>query len=142
MSLAANLAGKAINISKTTAPHAISYPFTSLYNISHGHAVSLFFEKFLKFNFSNLHKSETSFNLNERFELIFKLFDVKNIEDFSKKIISIKQQAKLVDDLKILNVDLNKNYDQVIKGINLLRLGNNPVKIVEEDIYNIFKKNI
>ena len=142
MSLAANLAGKAINISKTTAPHAISYPFTSLYNISHGHAVSLFFEKFLKFNFSNLHKSETSFNLNERFELIFKLFDVKNIEDFSKKIISIKQQAKLVDDLKILNVDLNKNYDQIIKGINLLRLGNNPVKIVEEDIYNIFKKNI
>ena len=48
MSLAANYAGKAINISKTTAPHAVSYPFTSLYNISHGHAVSLFFEKFFK----------------------------------------------------------------------------------------------
>ena len=26
MSIAANLAGKAINISKTTAPHAASYP--------------------------------------------------------------------------------------------------------------------
>ena len=43
MSIASNLAGKAINISKTTVPHAVSYPFTSLYNISHGHAVSLFF---------------------------------------------------------------------------------------------------
>ena len=46
MSIAANLAGKAISISKTTVPHATSYPFTSLFNISHGHAVSLFFEKF------------------------------------------------------------------------------------------------
>ena len=34
MSIASNLAGKAISISKTTAPHATSYPFTSLFNIS------------------------------------------------------------------------------------------------------------
>ena len=40
MSIASHLAGKAINISKTTAPHAASYPFTSFFNISHGHAVS------------------------------------------------------------------------------------------------------
>ena len=50
MSIASNLAGKAISISKTTAPHAASYPFTSLFNISHGHAVGLFFENFFKFN--------------------------------------------------------------------------------------------
>ena len=47
MSIASNLAGKAINISKTTAPHAVSYPFTSLFNISHGHSVSLFLKNFL-----------------------------------------------------------------------------------------------
>ena len=51
MSIAANLAGKAINISKTTAPHATSYPFTSLFNISHGHAVSLFLKIFLNLIF-------------------------------------------------------------------------------------------
>ena len=33
MSIAAMLAGKAINISKTTAPHAVSYPFTSHFNM-------------------------------------------------------------------------------------------------------------
>ena len=47
MSIAANLAGKAISISKTTVPHATSYPFTSLFNISHGHAVSLFLKNSL-----------------------------------------------------------------------------------------------
>ena len=97
-------------------------------------------KNFLKFNFSNIQKSETSFNLQERFELIFELFNVKNIDDLSKKIILIKQKANLVDDLKILKVDLNKNYDRIIKGVNLLRLGNNPVKIVAEDIYNIISK--
>ena len=48
MSLGALSAGKAINISKTTAPHAVSYPFTSEHGISHGHAVALTLPIFLK----------------------------------------------------------------------------------------------
>ena len=139
MSIAANLAGKAINISKTT-PHATSYPFTSLFNISHGHAVSLFFENFFKFNFQNLQKSETTFDLKKRFEMIFDLFNVKNIDDFNKKISLLKNKADLADDLRSLKIDLDKDYNKIIKGVNLLRLGNNPVKIEEKDIYNIFQK--
>ena len=37
----ANLAGKAINIAKTTAPHALSYSLTIRFGIPHGHAVAL-----------------------------------------------------------------------------------------------------
>ena len=140
MSIASNLAGKAINISKTTAPHAVSYPFTSLYNISHGHAVGLFFEKFFKFNFHNLNRSETSFDLKERFDLIFNLFNVKNINDFSSKISLIKEQAKLEDNLKKLNIDIIESSEKIIKGINLMRLGNNPIKINENDIFEIISK--
>ena len=137
MSIAANLAGKAISISKTTAPHAASYPFTSLFNISHGHAVGLFFERFFKFNYENLEKSEVSFDLKKRFDLIFNLFDVPNIEDFNSTISSIKKQAKLEDNMNLLNIDLNKNIEKIIGGVNLLRLGNNPVKINGQDITNI-----
>jgi len=137
MSIAANLAGKAISISKTTAPHATSYPFTSLFNISHGHAVGLFFERFFKFNYENLEKSEVSFDLKKRFDLIFNLFDVPNIEVFNLTISSIKKQAKLEDNMNLLNIDLNKNIEKIIGGVNLLRLGNNPVKINGKDITNI-----
>ena len=140
MSIASNLAGKAISISKTTAPHAVSYPFTSLFNISHGHAVGLFFESFFKFNFDNLNKSETSFDLKQRFDLIFNLFNVKNINDFNSKITLIKKQANLEDNLKTLNININKSSEKIIMGINLLRLGNNPVKIDGKDIYNIISK--
>jgi len=142
MSIASNLAGKAISISKTTAPHAASYPFTSLFNISHGHAVGLFFENFFKFNYDNLNRSETSFDLKQRFNLIFDLFYVRNFNDFSNKIILIKKQANLVDNLDILNIDIKQSSEKIIKGINLLRLGNNPVKIDGKDIFNIISKSI
>ena len=95
MIIASNLAGKAINISKTTLPHAVSYPFTSFFNISHGHAVSLFFEDFFKFNYENLSKSESKFNLKKRYELIFKIFNIQNIDQFSKKIFILKKKLIL-----------------------------------------------
>ena len=140
MCIAANLAGKAISISKTTVPHATSYPFTSLFNISHGHAVSLFFERFFKFNYDNIDNSETSFDLKERFDLIFNLLDVKDINNFNSKISFIKKQAKLEDNLENLNINISQSSERIIKGINLLRLGNNPVKIDENDIVKIISK--
>ena len=140
MIIASNLAGKAISISKTTAPHATSYPFTSLFKISHGHAVGLFFESFFKFNFDNIKRSETSFDLEKRFDLIFNLLDVKNIKDFNSKITLMKRDAKLEDNLSTLNININQEAGKIIKGINLLRLGNNPIKISENDIYKIITK--
>ena len=41
MMLAANDAGRAINITQTTAPHAMSYKLTSLYGLPHGNAVAV-----------------------------------------------------------------------------------------------------
>lgn len=140
MSIASNLAGKAISISKTTVPHAVSYPFTSLFNISHGHAVSLFFENFFKFNYQNLGKSETFFDLKSRFDLIFKLIDVHNINEFNSKISLLKKQAKLEDSIDKLNIDIERNSEKIMNGINLLRLGNNPIKLEKKDILKIILK--
>lgn len=41
MHVAANLAGRAINLTTTTLAHAMSYKITSLYGLAHGHAVAL-----------------------------------------------------------------------------------------------------
>jgi alcohol dehydrogenase class IV len=43
MSRAAHLSGRAIDVSRTTAAHALSYTLTSDFGIPHGHAVALFF---------------------------------------------------------------------------------------------------
>jgi alcohol dehydrogenase class IV len=50
MAVAAHLAGKAINISKTTAAHAISYTLTAEYGVPHGQAVGLTLGPLLAYN--------------------------------------------------------------------------------------------
>ncbi len=141
MSIAAMLAGKAINISKTTAPHAVSYPFTSHFNVSHGHAVSLTLEKFLKFNYKNQNKSKTSFNLNDRYKILFKIFGVKNIDDLNLKIKNIKYEANLRDNFERLNIDIKKHYPKILKEINIKRLKNNPIELSKSDIKLILLNN-
>tara|TARA_Y100000590_G_scaffold29108_1_gene32572 strand:- start:1122 stop:2240 length:1119 start_codon:yes stop_codon:yes gene_type:complete len=141
MCLAANLAGEAINISKTTAPHAVSYPFTSIYNISHGHAVSLTLNKFLKFNYENLKNSNCSFNLKSRYQTIFNLAGCGNINHLDQYLLEIKRKAKLEGNFKKLGINIKKDYRKIISGINKKRLINNPVKLEKKDINIILFKN-
>ena len=139
MCIAANLSGKAISISKTTAPHAVSYPFTSFFNISHGHAVSLTLNKFLKFNYFNYKSSNCDFNLLQRYKIIFDLFMVKDINELDQKMLIIQKKAKLENNLVKLGIDMNKNYSKIISGVNLLRLKNNPIELKKEDLKIILK---
>ena len=141
MCVAANLSGKAISISKTTAPHAVSYPFTSLYNLSHGHAVSLTLEKFLKFNFINHKKAKCDFDINKRYKTIFKIFDVQNILELENAIIEIKKKAKLESNFVKLKINLKNNIDKLLSGINLQRLKNNPVDLNNKDVKTILLKS-
>lgn len=50
MAKGANMAGKAIDITRTTACHAIAYPITSYFGVSHGHAVGLTIPSILVYN--------------------------------------------------------------------------------------------
>ena len=74
-----------------------------------------------------------------RFDLIFEIFECKDINDLISKISLLKKQAKLEDNLIKLNIDIKSNYENIIKGINLLRLGNNPIQVDGEDIIKIIK---
>ena len=140
MSLAANLSGKAISISKTTAPHAVSYPFTALFNISHGHAVSLTLNKFMIYNFKNSHSSSVDFNLKERFNTLFYLTKTKNIEDFNSFLLNITKEVKLENDFNKLGIDINSSISKILTDINDQRLSNNPVTLDKEIIKNLLIK--
>ena len=85
MALSAYYAGKAISISKTIAPHAMSYPFTSHFNINHGHAVSLTFDSILEHNYKNIKHSTSEYNMYKRYINLFKLLNVRNIVGLKKK---------------------------------------------------------
>ena len=93
MIIAANLAGEAINISKTTAPHALSYPFTSHFGISHGHAVAITFNEFLEYNYNYKNLANTDLNLDKKFKTLFKISQTQNIFELIKFFKDIEQKA-------------------------------------------------
>ena len=139
MSLGANLSGKAINISKTTAPHAISYPFTAFYNIPHGHAVSLTLNKFLKFNFDNMSKSNCNFDLNQRFKILFELTNSKNLNELDYFLKDLKKKANLEQNFSKLGINIKAASNRIIGGLNDQRLANNPVAVSKKDIKYILE---
>ena len=51
---ASNYAGRAINITQTTAPHAMSYKLTSMYHIPHGHAVAVCLPKVWRYMLTHM----------------------------------------------------------------------------------------
>jgi alcohol dehydrogenase class IV len=133
---AANFSGKAINIAKTNAPHALSYIFTSKFKIPHGIAVSLFFVEiinlyYLKANIKN------NINLIKKFNLFFKLIEQPDIQGFNnlfyKFFFKSGIKKSLDKSLKKVNYQNNSNF-----YYNLSRLNNSPIKILKEDINSLY----
>ena len=103
--LAANYSGKAINISETTAAHAMSYKITSIYHIPHGHAVAICMNAIM-----NNCKVKEYFGYRINVKTLF--FDVYDYCELSN------------------GIEINDyNLSLLIDSVNPLRLKNFPYKI-------------
>ena len=118
-------------------PHALSYPFTAIYDIPHGHAVSLTFNKFLKYNFLNINKNNANFSLEKRFDKLFKITKTNNIFELDYFFQSLKKKSFLEQNFLKLGINLDKDIDKILKGINNQRLRNNPIKVNKKDLKKI-----
>lgn len=138
---ASNLSGKAINITKTTAPHALSYPLTQLFGIPHGHAVSLTLPFFFVKHFYASHQIlNTSIKLSDHKNRMFELCRLLNLEkpsDIFKLFKKMHRTARLKSKLKGFGVNTKKKAFSAIEYVNIERLQNNPVIILEDDIKEI-----
>jgi len=143
MAKAAHLAGKAINITKTTAPHAVSYAITTFYNIPHGHAVSLTMPKFFTVNANLksavLNEQRGKGYLTKTINEIRKLFGCTTSLDFEKKWYKLMSQVGLESDLKKLGICKQSDIDRIINNVNVERLGNNPLRINRTILRQVFK---
>lgn len=138
MSEASHLAGKAINIAKTTAPHAFSYPFTSFLNIPHGHAVSLTLPYFLKYNFyvttSDCNDPRGSLYVKSKVLEILTFIKATSIDAGLIKIDNLLKNIGVERNLSKLGLTNRKLLSNIIDEVNLERLNNNPRKVNRQDI--------
>ncbi len=137
---ASNLAGKAINLTKTTAPHAISYPLTYFFGIPHGHAVSLTLGEFFIFNSSINKFNATDINRLDNYQQIFSelldIFEVSSAISAKQKFTKLILDLDLETKLSMFNISID-DIPSILNNVNLERLNNNPRKISRRKLESI-----
>ena len=138
---AANLSGKAINITRTTAPHAISYPLTIHFKIPHGHAVALTLSKFFEIN-SQTNKYKINdlrgkTHVDSIMKYIFSLFLASSAKECSKNFNKLMDTIGLERNFNKLGIESKADIKKITDNIDPNRIKNNPVEIDKETVENI-----
>ena len=134
--VASNYSGRAINITQTTAPHAMSYKITSMYNLPHGHAVAICLPVVWKYMVNNL-----DYCIDRRGkDYLEKIFtDIANAFNVATNEDAIKYFMSLLNKLNISSVTPNENDIEVLaKSVNPIRLRNNPIELTEEVLRELY----
>ncbi len=134
MLIGANFSGRAINITRTTAPHALSYVITKEHGIPHGCAVALTIIQFWKYLLSNLknttHPMGESF-MEDRLNELSRVFGGDTLYeglDAANKII--------IETLPEMHTE-NFNVSKISSSIDKDRLRNFPLDLNNDDIAEI-----
>ena len=122
-------AGKAINITQTTAGHAMSYKITSLYRTPHGLAAALVNSELLPYMIENT-KDKDLLKTFDGLKDILKLKDLDALKGYIRKLLK---------KLDLYNVEVNRDdIDTLVDNVNPDRLKNNPFKLDKDDIRKIY----
>ena len=138
MQVAAFKAGKAINITQTTAGHAMCYKLTTLYGLAHGHAAMLCVKTLLPWMLENTDRCIDPRG-REYLESVFKYI----AETFG--YAEPKQVADYLEDLytrlKMSTPSANEaEFALLTSSVNVDRLKNHPIKLDKESIDLLYHK--
>jgi alcohol dehydrogenase class IV len=140
---ASNLAGQAINITKTTAAHAWSYSLTKKYGVPHGHAVWVTLPQIFEIHstshadlVSDPRGPEHLMAVMEKLKDILSISTEDNIgTHFEYMLASIGVKANIEIDFGISE----RARSELSRNVNQERLQNNPVTFTPSSIKKIFK---
>ena len=138
---ASNLAGKAINISQTTAAPAMSYKITSLYGTSHGHAVALCLPYIWEYMVNNLEKCIDPRGKDYIVDVMHDLAEIFECDNVKEAIDKLKGIIKRLN-LSIPHINSNVELDELANSVNQERLKNNPIKLEKEKIIEIYSESL
>lgn len=131
--LASNFAGKAINVTATTAPHAMSYKLTSFYKLPHGHSVALCLAEVWEFMLKNLDKCADARGCDY----------LKGI--FDSIPVSPEWFRNLLSELEMQypsSKNKSEDIEHFVSAVNPNRMKNNPVSLTQDDFKNMYDKII
>lgn len=138
--LGANYGGRAINITATTAAHAMSYKITSLYKLPHGHAVAVCLPWIWRYMIAHPEKCIDNRG-NSYLERIFE--DISVAMGCSLPIEAINVFENMMNEMEMTSPVSDSNHRTsdisiLTSSVNPIRLKNNPVDLNAETIYELY----
>ena len=136
MLLAANTAGKAINITQTTAGHAMCYKITSLFGCAHGHAAILCDRVLFPWMVQNTDKCidpRGEEYLRKTLDEIGQAMGCKNGVAGAEKLVSIFESLELE-----IRTATEEQYEELKTSVNPVRLKNHPIALDVETIDKLY----
>lgn len=140
--IAANYGGRAINIAQTTAAHAMSYKITSLYGLSHGHAVAVCLPEI--WDYMSAHKEQLvdprgADYLENIFTDIAKTMGTDTVDSaisHFRQMMSAIELGNPVSDKKVSDLAI------LVDAVNPVRMKNNPIGLTKDVIKMIYSSII
>lgn len=138
--MAANYGGRAINISQTTAPHAMSYKLTSMYGIPHGHAVALCLPEVWMYMMEHPEKCIDPRG-KDHLGFIFEwLGQIMHCDSAYKGLMMFRAIMFSLNMPQPQSKNREAELEILTWSVNPERLKNNPVKLDEETIHAIYDR--
>ncbi|NLB91053.1 MAG: phosphonoacetaldehyde reductase [Clostridiales bacterium] len=131
-----NLAGQAINLTATTAPHAMSYQLTTLFGLPHGHAVALSLPGVWRYMYHHVDKTHDPRGSEYLLQVFNEIATTMGQTTVDQAIAYFESFLKELD---IKRPPINEHQlDQLVASVNIQRLKNTPIMLSNEVLYALY----
>jgi alcohol dehydrogenase class IV len=143
MCIGSHYAGRAINISRTSAAHALSYGITKTYGVSHGHAVALTLGAFVEAHAAaDIAVLRPGIAPDVHAAAMASILDALDARDGSHarwQLNRLMERIGLDSRLSAAGVSGAEERAALAETVNAERLGNNPVPFDQAQLTDLLR---
>lgn len=130
---ASNYAGRAINITATTAAHAMSYKITSMYRFPHGHAVAVCMPEVWEYVLSHTDDCIDTRGSGYLRETLSQISELITLDQFKAMLEEMDMQYPEAENKE-------EELETLAKSVNPVRLKNNPVELSTDVMREMYRR--
>ena len=135
----ASYGGRAINITATTAAHAMSYKITSLYKLPHGHAVAVCLPEIWAYMLNHIDRCLDKRGQQYLMGIFNEIATTMGAQNPTEAIAIFRDMMKRMELANPLSQDLSSDLLVLSSSVNPVRLKNNPIELDFPTIRSLYE---
>lgn len=137
--MSANFSGQAINLTQTTAAHAMSYKLTSLYGLPHGHAVAICLPQVWTHMLNHIEAEPQKAEFVALNQVFLEIAHIMGVNTVHKAINDIVALIRYLDITYPVSGNYETDIEALTNAVNPVRLKNNPVQFTTNELEGMYR---